>query len=426
MSTGATTVSGSRPANASRRGDTRVAARRLPINISVHVVLITLAVLVWWIARDMVSVTRTLRDASRLKFELSEELKADWRVTSALIVPVSLDVTGPTKRINEFASELDANPGRYSFSYRIDPENLPPDAGSKRVVVVRVDLLQLKPSAEGGAPAELNIRPLTGDRAYEVTLEAYVTRRAYVDLSTSVVGEVSGYTWKARIAPDTQLQVRGPASKLDTIMGANDMARLTISKLDVGEFISNKSITLNKPIDEVLGQDSKHSTIASLVPREDVVFQQVIASESPGGTSKVQTATQVAVEIHFTRQQDFVQVDSRFPVNVLLPNWLVQRGARVRDLEDDLQVTLRVLASQRANFTERNVRVVIDLSQMKDTDFTIEEPEGGVGLFRAKPKTQLYYSLIINRERLTPKYPGEGITDERYLQVSGLSLEWTQ
>lgn len=423
---GSTTISGAKAPAASRRGETRAVQRRLPLNITVHVVLITLAVLVWWIARDMVSVTRTLRDSSRLKYELAEELKNDWRISSAQIVPVSLDVSGPTKRINDFASELDDNPGRYSFLYRIEPDNLPPDARGKKQVTIRVDLSRLPANAEGGIPAELNIRPLTGDKVYEVTLEAFVTRRAWVDLSTNVVGGVPGYQWKASVPADTQLQVRGPAGKVDALTGANEMVRLVISRLDVGEFAANKAATLNRPVEEVLGQDSKHSTIVSLVPREDIAVQQVIPSEAPGGASRAQPATQVAVEIHFTREQDFIRVEGRFRVNVLLPNWLVQKGARVRDIENELPVTLRVLSSQRANFTDRNLRVVVDLSQMSESDFLIEAPDGGVGRFVAKPRPQMYYSLLINRERLTVRYPGEGVTDERYLQVSGLSIEWTE
>lgn len=423
---GSTTISGSKAPAASRRADTRTTTRRLPVNISVHVVLITLAVLVWWIARDMVAVTRTLRDASRLKYELSEELRSDWRIATAQVVPVSLDVSGPTKRINDFASELDDNPGRYSFLFRIEPDNLPTDARGKKQVTIRVDLARLPPNAEGGAPAELEIRPLTGDKVYEVTLEAYVTRRAWVDIGANVVGTVPGYQWKASVPADTHLQVRGPAGKVDALTGANDLVRLVISRLDVAEFAANKAATLNKPVDDVLGQESKHSTIASLVPREDISVQQVIPSETPGGTPRVQPATQVAIDLHFTREQDWVRVEGRFKVNVLLPNWLVQKGARVKDLENELPVTLRVLSSQRANFTDRNLRVAVDLSHMSEQDFVIESPEGGAGRFVAKPRSQLYYSLLINRERLTVRYPGEGVTDERYLQVSGLTIEWTE
>lgn len=73
---GGTSVSNMRPpAGASRRGDTRrMGERRIGLGWSVHIVILALAVLLWWIARDMVSVTRTLTDAGRVHFTLSEEL----------------------------------------------------------------------------------------------------------------------------------------------------------------------------------------------------------------------------------------------------------------------------------------------------------------------------------------------------------------
>jgi hypothetical protein len=127
MNSGATTISGSRVSGVSRRTDTIRKPRALPLGFSVHVVLIVLSVLVWWIARDMVSVTQQLKDASRLRFELSEELRNEWRIIPPdernldrrgaqgdVSIPNSVEVSGPTKRLNDFASELAANSGRYA------------------------------------------------------------------------------------------------------------------------------------------------------------------------------------------------------------------------------------------------------------------------------------------------------------------------
>ena len=48
----------------------------------------------------------------------------------------------------------------------------------------------------------------------------------------------------------------------------------------------------------------------------------------------------------YTRLQDYVQVSREFPVEIVFPNWLAQKGARVDNLPDSVPVDMKVLIEQ--------------------------------------------------------------------------------
>jgi hypothetical protein len=350
---------------------------------------------------------------------LSEELRGEWKILGAESVAVSIEAKGPAKKLNKFASELAANPGRYGFVFRVSRADIPADSVTRRQIVLNVDLEKLKATAEGGEPAELFIRPITGDKVYQVTLEAYVTKPAYVDLSTGISGTIPGYEYDKSIPPDTLLQVRGPASKVEGLGGTADHARLAV-RLDVADFINNRTATDRKTVADLLGQERRLTTTASIVPREDIVVQQVGRPE-PGGAQRVEVINQVAVELLFTREQLYVQQRGRFLVQVYEPRWLKERrgGVRLQDIE--LEVKLEVLASQKDLFNDDNVTVVIDIEDLTESDFEIDTSQQG--RVTARPLQQPYYRLIID-PKLSFKLP-EGVKPEQYVQVlTGLMLEW--
>jgi hypothetical protein len=420
------TVSGMKPPNPSRRVEAAPPRRGIPVGLSVHVVLIVLAALVWWIARDMVSVNSTLQNASRLKFELSEELRGEWRIDSAETLPVSLEVSGPSKRINEFASELSVNPFRYSYLYRISAEDIPAATAPGRPVTVRVNLEELSTSADVSTPAELSIRAVAGDRTYQVTLEPYVTRPAVVNLATGVTGEVTGYTYTAQVSETWRLRVRGPVSKVDRLSSTpGGPASLALSPpLNVREFVQNKALTARVSRDELLAVESRHTTMATLASIEDVAILRV--RDDAEADERV---SQVSIELLFRRQQDYEQVEGSFPVSVILPDWLYSKErVSVRGIERTQPVILRVLSGQVANFTEEHVRVIVDLSRLEQEEhFNITRPEESPGLTRAQPRVTLWYSLNIDRDMLTYEFPPrepEPITEDRYLPVTRLTIEW--
>jgi hypothetical protein len=416
MSKGGTSVSNLQVPRASRRSEAQGSRLRVPMAWTVHVFLIGLAVVIWWIARDMVSVTRSLQDSARVRVELSPELEGQWRILSSSTLPVTLEVSGPTKEINDFASELETNPGRFDFLYQITPSEVANlRANQRQQAVLRLDFSKLADSAESPAPAELTVRPLAGDRIYQVTLERYVARPAWVDLDSGITGRISGYSYERRIQGDLEIEVFGPASQVEAITGDDGRARLQVAEARVEQLVANKASVERREERSIL-DEGKLITTLPLVPVEGVQARR------PDSGVPVQ---QVPVEITFMVLQNYVDVRGDFPVSVTLPGWLVQRGAVVRGLPSELTVELEVLNNQRGNFNRQNVEVVLDLSHLTPDDVSVETPESVPGLHRAKASLQ-HYRLRINRDRLTYRFKNPDVTTDRYYPITEVTIEWTE
>jgi hypothetical protein len=445
MNSGATTISGSRVSGVSRRTDTIRKPRALPLGFSVHVVLIVLSVLVWWIARDMVSVTQQLKDASRLRFELSEELRNEWRIIPPdernldrrgaqgdVSIPISVEVSGPTKRLNDFASELAANSGRYAYIYRIDASDLPADAvGAKRAIVLTVNAGDIRATEDSEPPAELTVRPVTGEKVLQVTLEPYVVRRAVVDLGpNTVVGTVPGYTQKVSVAPGTVLQVRGPLSKIEQLGGTPTEAKLALQRLDIGETINIRKTNENKTLEQLLSQEAKITVAAAFAVRDDITVSQV--TKPPGGEPISEPVTHVNLEFYFTKEVETVELQQTFPVQILLPAWLQDYSVRpTGGIQKELKVELLVAKGQQDRFNEENVRVIVDLGALKEDDFDFNPPldqlvDQTKTTIATLKQPEWWHSLWIRYDRLTARHVREGLTDEQYEKITGLTLECTK
>lgn len=425
---GSTSISGVRAPGGSRRGDTRRQERRWNgTGWAVHIVIIGLAVLLWWIARDMVSVTQQLKDAGRVRFELAEELKSGWRVMQQGAQPVSLEVSGPTKEINNFAAELDQNAGRFTYRYEItaaDVAALTPD--SRQQIVLTVDIRRFEATSEAVVPAELTVRPLGGERVFQITLERYIERKAYVDLGPTARGQIQvdlprddrketrAYSYTAEVTED-DLEVHGPASFVVANSDANSgKARLKVT-IDAKQVLENYAKSKSKEIEEVLDQGTVVS-IVQLLPIEGV---EVRDKEKGVGVAEV------PVKVTYTRLQDYVQVSRDFAVELVLPNWLAQKGARVDNLPSSIPVDMRVLASQRDAFmTGQYVHVRLDLSGLSRNEIEIESVEGS-NLKRYKVVNG-YYSLDIDTARLTYEFNNSSVTAELYQPIGGeMTIVWT-
>lgn len=421
--TGSTTISGVRAAGPSRR-DTRTVGRGIPLGWLVHVFIIALAVLMWWIARDMVSVTRTLRDAGRIEVVLPAELEGKWRIVGSHSLPISIDVAGPTKEINDFAAELDANPGRFGYRYEFTESDVTSQATNSRdQIILTLDIGRLKPGGEGGVPVELTVRPVGADRVFQVTLEKYITRNAYVDLGPGQWGTIPGYRFERRVRGDFEIEVNGPASLVNVITDNTGKARLSVIVIDVNQVIRNriKAEVREQPeavsvVDYLTGK----SVIASsfdLAPLEGVSVRQ--AGNGP-------PVAQVPVEFVFNVERNYKPVSVELPVAVILPTWLAQKGARVRKILDRLQVAMEVRSEQANDFNSQNVHVFVDLSQITEQDLTIEAPAGGAGVFRARPKFQLSYSVVVNSNKVDASFKNKEIDPARYLPIAEIEIEWTE
>jgi hypothetical protein len=432
MSGGAnTSVSGMRSPGGSRRGtDTARLSKGISGgSVTVHIIILGLAVLLWWIARDMVSVSQQLDNAGRVRFELSEELRGQWKVFSQAVVPVSLDVSGPTKEINDFAAELDQNPGRFAYRYEITPEdiaNLP--INSRQQVTLTLDIRRLEATSEAVAPPELRVRPVgAGEKGgvFNVTLERYIERAAYVDLGATSKGQIQidlnrgdgrketrAYTYAADAKLDKEIRMWGPASLVEANSDANGQGRLKVS-IDAKQALENFAKSKDLSVEQVLDQGSLVSNV-QLIPIEGIMIRDA---------QRIEVAF-VNVRIVYTRLQDYVPVNGDFPVEPIFPNWLAKRQAYVEDLPATIRVDMRVLNSQTAAFLSgENVRVRLDLSRLDRNELNVESVEGS-NLKRAKV-LNWFYSLDINTERLTYEFANENVTAGQY-QPGEFVIVWTE
>ncbi|MCA8912322.1 MAG: hypothetical protein KDB82_11505 [Planctomycetes bacterium] len=428
-----TSVSGIRAPGASRRAETRRNDRRWSgTGWFVHIVILGLAVLLWWIARDMVSVTQQLKDAGRVRFELSDELKNDWRVMGQGLQPVSLEVSGPTKEINDFAAELDQNANRFTYRYEITAADIANvQVNRKQQLTLTVDIRKFEATSEAVAPAELTVRPLGGERVFQITLERYVERKAYVDLANTSKGQIQvvlkegspprTYTYSAEAQPTNDLEVRGPASLVDAITDPNSLAKLRIA-VDAEQALAN-FVSLNQQTTEQVLQQGSIVSNMQLLPIEGVEVREIYKDDQ--GVEQRRAVSLVNVRISFTPLQDYVQVSRDFPVEIVYPNWLAQKGARVDNLPSSIPVDMKVLSSQRANFNEQNVHVRLDLSGLNRNEVSIESVEGS-NLKRIKVLNG-YYSLDIDTTKLTYEFNNTSVTAELYQPIGGeITIVWTE
>jgi hypothetical protein len=440
MNSGATTISGARAPGVSRRTDTIRKPNALPLGFSVHIVLIVLSILVWWIARGQVTETQRLEDYSRLRFELAEELRGQWRIVPPgdrtgrvgdSSIPITVEVSGPARRLNDFANELRENPGRYMYVCRITASDLPAEAATaRRAITLEIRREDIRVSDDSKPPAELNVVAITGEKLM-VELEPYVTRPAVVDLgpNSNIVGMVPGYTHKVSIVPGTVLQVRGPLSRVEQLGGTASEAKLALQRLDIGETINIRKANENKTIEQLLSQEAKINVSAALAVRDDITVQQVTSAS--GAEPEPEPVTHVNLQFHFTKDQESTKLQQPFPVEVLLPAWLQDYSVRpTGGIQKELRVELWVAKAQQDRFNEDNVRVIVDLGTLKEEDFEFSPPldqlnEQNRTTVAVLKQPEWWYSLWISYDRLTARHVREGLTDQQYEKITGLTLECT-
>jgi hypothetical protein len=430
---GQTSVSGARPPGPSRRGESaragggrRADGSRFPLGWGVHIVILALAVLMWWIARDMVSVTRTLSDAGRVHFALSDEIAGKWRVYSETEVPISLEVAGPTKEINKFATDVEQRPGRFAYRYEITPSDLANlEVNTRRQVTLVVDMRRVVATGEAAPPPELTVRPHAENRVFEVVLEEFVQRDAYFDLAGSARGQIQvaiprsdgrtetrTFSYTAEVE-SRNVEVYGPYSLVEDLIARDGRARLDLS-IDARQALENFAKKEREDIEEVLRRE-----VVSVLPLVPVEGVSVRSADSK------RPITEVAVRLKYERQQDYVPVSRDFLVEVVFPNWLAQRSARVENLPTSVKVDMKVLSSQQTSFNENNVHVRLDLSSLSRADLSSIEAIEGTSLKRAKV-LNWYYSLVINTERLTYEFVNDRVTADQYLPIGEISIVWTE
>jgi hypothetical protein len=121
-----------------------------------------------------------------------------------------------------------------------------------------------------------------------------------------------------------------------------------------------------------------------------------------------------------------------FPVQILLPAWLQDYSVRpTGGIQKELKVELLVAKGQQDRFNEENVRVIVDLGALKEDDFDFNPPldqlvDQTKTTIATLKQPEWWHSLWIRYDSLTARHVREGLTDEQYEKITGLTLECTK
>ncbi|MEE9312676.1 MAG: hypothetical protein V3V10_09730, partial [Planctomycetota bacterium] len=272
-SNGRASVSSLRAGSNSRREEA-VSHSGRRMEFVAHFFLVLLAVAIWWIARDMVSVERQLQSAALVQVKLDPALDNIWRIDSKSSFPIGLNVTGPNREINQFESSIAENPGLVAYSYTISKVDLKAFQNSTdERVTVGVELSRMSALGEGASTAELKVQPIISERKFSVTLERYVTRKARIDLKTGITGEISGYALETTLHGDFAVEVFGPASRVNAVLGSDGYPLLHVDA-DIKQAIETIARVEDKPVEEIL-RLGQVITSLPITPVEGVIVRMV-------------------------------------------------------------------------------------------------------------------------------------------------------
>lgn len=411
-------MQGVRTAGAGRR-DERRRSSRAKFGWQVHVVILVLAVLVWWIARQMVSVERTLQDVATVRFEIEESIREEWAIVDDPGRRISLKIAGPTAEINRFVSGLGSRENGFSYVYRVtraDVENL--KFNDRHRASLKIDLRRFELDSDSSEPPELKVERLPRDATFTVTLEQFIARDAVVDLTDGVTGRLTAYRFTQSVVTPRQLEVYGPAGIVESISEQRDgvaLAVLRVAAEGIESIVRDQAQVAGKEFEEILKGGHLVSSF-SLLPIEGLKLRH---RESHAAVNEV------PVRLKIDPLRHFVQVSGAFPVSVQFPNWLLEKGATVEKAPIPVQVTMEVLGDMKGNFSDKYVSVKIDLSRFKESDVRIEAPEGGGPGPRKVKFSNIYYSLDINEEKLTYRFLSDKVTARKYRQTE-IEVVWTE
>lgn len=403
---GAPATSGVRHNTASMR---QQESRPLGALLPTHLVILVLACVLWWIARDMVSVNRTLRDGAVVRFELEQELAGQWRIMpSEEEQRITLDVSGPTREINVFASELEANARRFGFQYRItalDVQRAMITPGGE--AVIEPDASRLVKADDAWAPAELTVRARGADKPMSVRLERFVVRPAVVDLDSGVRGVIPGHTYQKIVQPDFAIEVFGPASLVNRIM-EGDRAILDVGQVDVRSILENHAELAGTTPAAVLAQ-GRFVSIVPLVPATGVEIRRV-------GGARI---AEVPVEFTIAVETNYERVTAELDVSAMLPAWTRgRRNVQLVGLPNTYPVELRVLRAQATQENMRKfVRLYVDLTAVAAPADATE---------RRVRVTGVYYSLMVDPQFTIGPFDSQRVTLQNYAEIQGLEVTWDE
>lgn len=384
-----------------------------------HLVILGLSGLIWFIASGMVSERHEINGKVEVVFVLDEGLAAGYVLMPSTRQFVDLEVNGPAREFNRFASLLAENPTAFRYVLRIvedDVKNVP--ARDDQFTLTR-DVTSFELQGRELIPGELDVAPVGPSNKFEVRIERIIDDDVVADQPLNFFGVIEeGYTYKAEamLRGEDELIVTGPASRLRAMKHAGDKPALNIVRTNINELITNRA-----------GKEGKK--------RPDILagkFTETFDLEIPEGVSvrrkkSGERVTQLRVSLSFEAERDFVGVSAKFPVAFMKPAWMEKKNVQIVGVDDEILVVMQVLSRQRDAFTTENVTPVLDLSRVREIDLkTLEEPEGGGPGRRRKAIYLVYIKLQINPQALTFRFARDDIKAETYLQLNEVEFVWTE
>lgn len=412
-----TQIAGTRTA-ASLRREERRGFSILGMSPATHVVLLALACLIWWIARGMVNQTLTVENAAEVHFELDPRVRATWAIVkSPQAVTTSVDLAGPSAEVAAFASSLQANKGVFRYVYVIKPSDIEKFAATQdEQVTLDRELSEFRAEGETLKQAEVRVLEPAAGRVQTVRLERIVVRDAPVLIKDRIIGEIAGFNSNAALQEGFQLEVVGPASRVRETSGEDGRPLLRIVVVELNTLVANRTKTEGKTREQVLQEGFSENL--DLLPVEGVSVRRK-GTDAP--------VTQVPVRFTFEALSDYTATPGRdFPVSVVLAQWMIEKGVRVEGVLKQVNVLMLLPRKQLREFNETNVSVVLDLSRIPQDLKNVEVPEGGGPGPRKARLSGQYYSLIVNTERLSPRFLNDKVTVQEYLPAEEIRLVWTE
>ncbi len=367
MSRTNTTRLGSWTSAAVRR---REAKRSWWVPYATHGVLILLASMIWYMSYRSVETTETIERSATLELVLPEELRDQWVVVAEPTERPTLRVRGPKERIDLVRARLRSQPRGGVFQFTVTPEWIGEEVNGTKIER-EVSLDQFGDVSNILVPGEAELTFETPAQVVRYTLEAVHSRR--VTLTADAIKLPESYEPTLRLF--SELWVRGPASKVEPLLIPGEtQARLQLEPWDLASEIARElELVPREQREQVV---TKARRVSRPLVRPDGV--EILLGES--GT--VLRRPEADIEIALESRAQYMEKQVILPISYLLPTWMIDRKVEW-DTDDEfntLPLRLLVTAQQEANFNERNVKLICDLTHLRESDGLTEgnpDPETG-------------------------------------------------
>ncbi|MCK6440496.1 MAG: hypothetical protein L6Q71_09910 [Planctomycetes bacterium] len=378
-----------------------------------HVVILLLAVFIWWTLKQGIENTTSIENRSRLEAVLDRN---DRDLNSRFIVftqppqtPV-LRATGPQKELIQFEELLHQRDKGAIYRFIVthnDVNNLKPD--SERRVYLSIPLSRFRDEVELPALREVSVEFANPDISVSVVLEEKTGIPAAFD-TDGTVSVPDAY--RANVAVKTDVIAFGPWSRLKPHNpDARGQKKFKLVTKDLGPEIV-AALKDKTPEDARAWLATPISLKLGIQPVEGIEFR-----DKDG-----ENLDAVSVEVTLTEKEGFVLERRDIPVDVLQPHWMLQKHVEVTMTRGEHSVELLVDQAKRQNFLPENVRLVLDLRTIQPS---VGQPDWSNPAMRVAT-VSVPLRLEVNREKLPYRIPESlKATEDRFAEYD-LTLTWKE